>query len=396
MGGSTKSTQTSESQTETNPWEKTIGPLGNIIGQLNRQIPKAGLNQSENSALGMLSANAQQGNPYAPQIGMLANELLSGGQDRTGMVSGAYDSLKTSLQPFASGQYVDPASNPALRGYLDVARNDATNAIRSQFAAAGRDFSGAEVNTLGRGITAAEAPILANAYENERSRQMGAIGSLYSGGVGAAQALSGLDQTALGNKQAGIGASSSALQARDSGANQILAIEAQRRGIPMQNLGMLSNMLIPMAGLGGTSNSTQTTTSEQEQPLGQQILGGAIGGAGLLGQMGAFGPTGWLLSGAGAGAGAAGAGAGAAGGLSSMLPFLAMMSDRKLKKDIAQVGQLFDGTPVYRYRLIGNPAMQIGLMADEIERFAPHAVSDVGDYKAVNYELATDRAMRAA
>jgi hypothetical protein len=75
---------------------------------------------------------------------------------------------------------------------------------------------------------------------------------------------------------------------------------------------------------------------------------------------------------------------------------LKILSDRRVKTDITQVGTLFDGTPVYRYRYIGQPAFQIGLMAQDVEKYAPEAVGQIGPYKAVDYKLATDKAVEAA
>lgn len=297
MGGSSKETQTTTAESTTQPWAAARPALTDLIGQLQGQLGQAGLNTTETGALADLTASARQGNPYAGQIGMLASDLFGGGNDRTGMVESAYSGLQSNLAPFASGEYVDPSKNEALQGYLSTIGNDVQNRVNSMFAGAGRDLSGMNQQTLARGIAEGTAPVLLNAYENERGRQMGAINSLYSGGINTAGILSGLDQTALGNRQAGIGTSTAALQAKDAGANQLLAIEAQRRGIPLNNLGMISNMLIPIGGLGSSTNSTQTTVGESKTPLGQQILGGAIGGIGLLGQMGGFGTGGWLLGG---------------------------------------------------------------------------------------------------
>ena len=294
MGGSTRQTQTTNAQSQTDPWAPTMPALQGIVSQLQGHVGNAGLTGTETGALNTLTAGAQQGNPYAGRVGMLADDLLTGGTDRTGMVSGAYDDLRASLTPFARGDYVDPSKNPALQGYLSTISNDVQNRVNGMFAGAGRDLSGMNQQTLARGIAEGTAPTLLNAYEGERGRQFGAIDALYSGGVGTAGMLSNMDQTMLGNRQAGIDTSSAALQARDSPANQLLQIEAQRRGIPVQNLGMLTNILAPIAQLGGSSNSTSTTVGESQQPLGQQILGGAIGGLGLLGGLGGFGPTGWL------------------------------------------------------------------------------------------------------
>lgn len=287
MGGSSKTTQTTNQTTKTDPWAPAQPMLHDIIGQLGSHIQNTGMTGTETGALDTLAANAAQGNTYAPQIGQLATDLLGGGPDYSGRVNAAFDELRGNLMPFASGANLDPSSNP----YYQVVSDDIANRVNSMFAGAGRDLSGAHMQTLGRGIAQGVAPL----YEAERGRQMGAISDLYNAGIGSTGLLSNLSQTSLGNRQAGVGAATSALQARDAGANQQLAVEAMRRGLPIDNLAAVENLLLPVAQLGGTSNTQGTTTAEQRQPLFNQIAGGIIGGTGVLGRMGAFGPTGWLL-----------------------------------------------------------------------------------------------------
>lgn len=384
MGGKSKTTQTTDQTTDTNPWAPAIGPINDIIGQIRGQIPNTALTGVEQGALDTLAANAATGNIYAPQIGQLATDLLSGGPDFSGGINAAHDELRANLLPFASGANLNPANNP----YYQVVSNDIANRVNSMFAGSGRDLSGAHLQTLSRGITEGVAPL----YEAERARQMGAISDLYNAGIGSTGILSNLSQTSLGNRQAGVGAATAALQARDAGANQQLAVEAMRRGLPIDNIAGVENLLLPIAQLGGTSKTHGVTTSESEQPLGQQILGGAIGGIGALGKMGAFGPTGWLLGGTGSLLGGLGAGAaGGASALTSMLPFLAL-SDERAKEDVQEIGELYDGSPVYSFRYIGDPKVHVGLMAQDVERRRPDAVVEVGGLKMVDYGKATEAA----
>lgn len=73
--------------------------------------------------------------------------------------------------------------------------------------------------------------------------------------------------------------------------------------------------------------------------------------------------------------------------VASLAPFL--FSDERLKEDIEPVGQLSDGQPVYKYRYIGDPIWQIGLMAQDVEKTNPDAVVEIAGFKAVNYNKAT-------
>lgn len=67
-------------------------------------------------------------------------------------------------------------------------------------------------------------------------------------------------------------------------------------------------------------------------------------------------------------------------------------SDRRIKKDIQEVGCLFDGTPVYRFRYVNSDTdtWHIGLMAQDVEEEMPAAVREFGGIKHVDYKLATD------
>lgn len=60
-------------------------------------------------------------------------------------------------------------------------------------------------------------------------------------------------------------------------------------------------------------------------------------------------------------------------------------SDRRLKRDIEPTGETHAGLPMYRYRYLWSDQEYIGLMADDVQRIAPHAVFEVNGYKAVNY-----------
>lgn len=135
----------------------------------------------------------------------------------------------------------------------------------------------------------------------------------------------------------------------------------------------------------GTTNTVETGPKPD---VATQWLQGLMGGAGMLG--GLFGaPAGGTSAAAGLGS----ALSGGASWLSSLGPLLAF-SDRRLKPDAELVGELFDGTPVYRYSMFGSSFTQIGLMADDVELRNPAAVGEQAGYKTVDYKLATDASVR--
>lgn len=63
-------------------------------------------------------------------------------------------------------------------------------------------------------------------------------------------------------------------------------------------------------------------------------------------------------------------------------------SDKRLKEDIKRVGKTDEGLPVYTYRFKGDPRVQMGVMAQDVEKQKPEAVFSLGGRggpKMVNY-----------
>jgi hypothetical protein len=347
MGGQSSSTQTQQSQTA--PWEAAQPILQGILGQLGTNLNNTGLTGAETGALNTLQSNAAQGDPFAGQINAYAQSLLNGGgaNAQASNVQGNLNTLQSQLTPYADGSQI--GNNPALAAQLAQIQTDVGNSVNGQFAAAGRDFSGANQQAYGRGVAAGEAPVIAAQYNQDVANQLNAANALYNAGNTTAGTLSGLQQNFLANQGQGVTASQSALAAQNYGANATLAEEAQRRGIPVQALGVLSQIGVPIAGLGSQTNGTTTGTQD-------------LSGVDQFSKI--------------------------AGGIGNILKFLP--SDTRLKEDIEQVGTLFDGTPVYGFRYKGAPAYHIGLMAQDVEKTTPDAVIEINGYKAVDYRAATE------
>jgi hypothetical protein len=260
MGGQTTTTQTQQSQSA--PWQAAQPMLQNILGQIGTGLGNTGLTSAETGALNTLQSNAAQGDPYAGQIGSYAQSLLNGGgaNAQAPNVQSNLQSLQSSLTPYANGSMI--GNNPALNAQLSQIQSDVGNSINGQFAAAGRDFSNANQMAYGRGVAAAEAPVIAAQYNQDVGNQMSAANALYNAGNTTANTLSGMQQNYLANQGQGINASQAALSAQNYGANATLAEEAQRRGIPVQALGLLAQIGVPIAGLGSQSNSNTQGTQD--------------------------------------------------------------------------------------------------------------------------------------
>jgi hypothetical protein len=170
-------------------------------------------------------------------------------------------------------------NNPALAAQLAQIQTDVGNSVNGQFAAAGRDMSGANQMAYGRGVAAGEAPVIAAQYNQDVANQINAANALYNAGNSTAGTLSGMQQNYLGNQGQGVTAAQSALDARNYAADAILAEEAQRRGIPVQALSLLAQIGVPIAGLGSQSNGTTPGT---QQMSGAQQFATIAGGIGNL------------------------------------------------------------------------------------------------------------------
>lgn len=141
-----------------------------------------------------------------------------------------------------------------------------------------------------------------------------------------------------------------ALQERNQPINEISAL------LSGSQVAMPTFQNTPQTGVGGVDYTGLVNNKYQaELANSQAMMGGLFGLAGTLG-MGAM-----------------------------------KFSDRRLKTDIVRVGMLDNGLPVYAYRFNGSPVTEIGLMADEVEAVAPHAVAEAQNgFKMVDYRLASE------
>jgi hypothetical protein len=257
------SSKTTQSST-TAPWTEAQPAIQGILGKLSPLIQNSGLTSAQTGALNTIEANAANGNPYAPAIGAATTNLLNGGgaTNEAGNINGYYDQYRQATQPLASNTDYNPYDTPGFKNALDAQVADITNSTNGAFAAGGRDFSGANSMALGRGIMQGVAPTIAAQYNQNVNNQQGAANSLLQAGNTRSGLLSGLNQQGLTNQQAGVGMSNDALHAQNYGASTTLAAEAQRTGIPIQTLGLLSSIGIPIAGLGSQSTGQSDTTKQ--------------------------------------------------------------------------------------------------------------------------------------
>ncbi len=286
MGGSTTQTQQQNQAQSTTPWAPAAGTISSLLGQLGGI--SANPNATETGALNQLSGLGGAGNPYAGSIGNVASNLLAGGgaNNQAGLVNNAYQQYQQQLNPYLQTSFLDPRNTPGFSDALNAVNSDITNQVNGQFAAAGRDLSGMNTQSLARGLSQGEGALIANQYNQNVANQLGAANSLYGAGNATGGLLSGLQQQAMANQQAGIGAADQANQAQQYGPLLQLQAEAQRRGIPLQTLAAQMGIALPAGQAFGTTTGTNQGATTTSVPLSQQLIGGAIGGLGLLGGLG--------------------------------------------------------------------------------------------------------------
>jgi len=262
MGGESKQTQTQNSTTA--PWEAAQPALTGILSQVNQGLGNTALNANETGAIDSMVKNAGTASQFAPQIADFAKTLLGGGgaTDQAGNVNANYQRYVDQTNPLASNTNYNPLETPGFKDALSTTIADITNSTNGQFAAAGRDFSGANSQTLGRGIMQGVAPTIAAQYNQNVQNQQGAAGNLYQAGNTNAGILAGMNQQKLSNQGQGVTAAGAANEAANAGPNAILAAEAARKGIPLQQLSLLASIGVPIAGLGSQSSGTSTGTKQ--------------------------------------------------------------------------------------------------------------------------------------
>lgn len=194
--------------------------------------------------------------------------------------------------------------------------------------------------------------------------------------------------------------------------NQLLALNKVNQGLADSTYNNYVSQLQPFLG---ASNSAASGIANVDTGLGSSLAGQygnlanlnystatGIGNANANADLAGLNASGniWnLIGGLGgmktSGGGTVGGNAisGIGSSISSALPgIMAMFSDERLKEDIQPVGELFDGTNIYRYKYIGDPMPRIGVMAQEVEKTNPGAVVEIGGFKAVDYGRATQYA----
>lgn len=198
-----------------------------------------------------------------------------------------------------------------------------------------------------------------------RQQQLAAQQAAFGQSMQGAQFGLGQQQQAFGQQQAANQQNFAQAQQQAAFQNQVrqnqIAEEMQRRGFSLNEI----NAIISGQQVGMPTFQGYNTAS-----LGQGVdYSGAANSqfqAGMQKQQMANDATAALMQGAGS---------------------MAMMfSDRRVKRDIRRIGTHPRGFGIYRYRYIGERgAPRVGVIAQEVKRYAPELVSSVRGVLQVNY-----------
>lgn len=318
-----------------------------------------------NRILGMM-----QGLPFGSYTGELVAPINA--QQQAGI--GGINQYAGFAQPGISGAmgYAQAAAQPLTAQQIQQYMNPYTqNVVNSTMAAMGRQNqmglegvrgNAAAQNALGGNrVGVAEA----NYLSGQHASQMPLIAGLYQSGYDKSAAMAAQQFQDNPLRAANL-YGNLALQGQTAGLQgaqaQLQAGTLQQQTQQALDTAKLQNWLLPYGQLGAQAQIAAG-------------LGSQMGGTGTSETMGPA-PN---LFGQVAGLGVAALGA---------------FSDERMKEDIHKVGETNDGQPIYRYRFKGSPKWEIGLLAQEVERDHPEAVtSGFGGMKMVDYKAATDDAV---
>ncbi len=268
FGASGNSNQASQ----TNPYGPATPELGQILAQVGALGTQSAYNPNEINAFNQAGNSAMALPNFGPAASQTASNILQTGGDPTGILRRE----ASNLNPTASGS-LDPTQTPGMANVLKTIQNDVSNQVNSQFAGAGRSLSGLNEQTLARGLSQGEAVPLLNQYNQNFANMLGSnqqLGNVQSGAMGNIGNAFNIASSAPGLATA---APLTAASAYNSAQLQ-----------PFQYLGAESNIVNPIAGLGGTATGSQNTSQSGSGTATNSLLSQIGQGLGLLNPLGSF------------------------------------------------------------------------------------------------------------
>jgi hypothetical protein len=168
-----------------------------------------------------------------------------------------------------NGDFMSPDSNPWLKGAYDTAANAATGRVNSIFN--NNNFGGtAHQETLGRNLTELGDSIYGGNYQQERGRQMSAMGMAPQ-----------LAETDYRDMQALLGVGDARQGLAQQYLNQQNSLFDSNNNYKQQQLDNYGNVVRTGMGAGGTSTSTSPNPNQSSGVA--NLIGGGLSIAGMMG-----------------------------------------------------------------------------------------------------------------
>lgn len=262
----TDQSSTAKQDTTTNPWSTAIPQLQTWLNGLAPSTAAAGTpNATTSGALGQLITQAQAGNPLAPAVNSaVSGELNASTQPQQDASNAALKTYTAQNTPIANGENQDFSTNPQIQAVLQQIQQDTKNSVNGQFAGAGRDLSGANQNSVARGIASGEAPVLLNELNTQQARSDAASAGILGNTNATGAATTGFQTDQANIQNAGVTNEPAALAANQWGPEQVAQLSETLQNLPVDQLSQIAQILFPAAQLGGSSSGTKTGTSDSD------------------------------------------------------------------------------------------------------------------------------------
>ncbi len=127
-----------------------------------------------NAGIGQIRGGYNAGIPGIERQASRSNAALGDLQPLLGAMNPIL--MSRGLQDTMAGNYVNPDSNPYLQQYFDKALQSALPSVNATFSMAGRTGAPAHTQAVGDTMGALGRDIYGQAYDQERARQMSALG----------------------------------------------------------------------------------------------------------------------------------------------------------------------------------------------------------------------------
>ncbi|MBB4230025.1 tail fiber domain-containing protein [Rhizobium mongolense] len=325
------------------------------------------------------------------------NSGIAATQSLSDVLSGNANPATAMLQGTANGDYLN--SNPYLQQAISNANQPLIDdymqkvapGIDSQFAAGGRNGSGAFAatrnssdKTFTDAIAKQTADIMNTNYANERQNQIGAqnsIGSLYN--ANAQNALAAAGQ---------LGSQNQAQQdSRNAAASSLMSGQNAQANTQLQGAGMAGDQRAldymdadKLAGVGAQKDAYKDLQLQADIDRWNYDQNKDINAASQFAN---------VLNGGGYNtqtttkpvySNGLSTGLGALGSIASIF---GMLCDIRAKENIRFVGYMLNGTRVYEFTYKNDPSGQVyeGPMAQEVEITRPHAVREIDGFKRIDH-----------